>query len=139
MLIKANHTAGCSSPSTIRSCPPAGRLQDHINTWKVITRDLVGVKHDKRLSDRLPVKTSSKDKASYSTVLCRAEPINSGGGQRTSRQRSHSRSSKPSDRVLLKPVSGTKKGWGSETCNKSESTEQLCSDTCTSRWKESIH
>ena len=88
----------------------------------------MGVKHDKRLSDRLPVRTSSKSSTSYSTVLCRADPINCGGGARTSRQRSHKGSKQPSGRVLLKHIPGPKEGRRSKTSDKPEGSEQFCSD-----------
>ena len=71
---------GVVVPSTNRSSTSGKAAGSH--------KHLEG-EHNKRLSDRLPVKTTSKNKASYSTVLCRAEPIISGGDQRTSRQRSH--------------------------------------------------
>ena len=108
---------------------PAGKLRFHINTWKVIKRDpWVLYRYHKGLSDRLPIRTTAKCSTSLSTVLCRADPINSGGGQRTSRQRSHKGSSQPLGRVLLKPVSCPKEGWRTETGNKPKSSEQVCSN-----------
>ena len=88
----------------------------------------VGTRYHSGLSDRLPISTTAKHSTSLSTVLCRADPINSGRGQRTSRQGSHKGSSQPSRRVLLKPVSCPKERRRTETGDKPKSSEQLCSD-----------
>ena len=70
-------------------------------------------------------------------VLCRTKLINSGGGQRASKQRSHSRSPQRLGRVLLQPLTGAKKGWRSETSDYSESSEQFGSHTYnTSKWRQ---
>ena len=85
----------------------------------------MGVCQGKGLSDRLPVQAPAKHSASHVRLLCRAEPVNRGGGKRTSGQGSHSRSAQPSGRVLFKPLPGPKKRWRSETSDKLEGSEQL--------------
>ena len=72
-----------------------------------------------------PVRTSSEGNTSHSTLFCRADPINSGGGTGTPKQRSSN--TDPSERVLLKPLPGSKKGWRAETSDKPESPESVCS------------
>ena len=69
----------------------------------------VGVRHCKGLSDRLPFRTSSEGKTSHSTLFCRTEPTNSGGGTGTPKQMSNRKDSQPSERVLFKPLSYTQK------------------------------
>ena len=51
----------------------------------------------------------------------------SGGGKGASRQGSHSRSAQPSRRVLHKPLPGPEERHKSETSQKPEGSEQLCS------------
>ena len=108
---------------------PAGRLRDHLYTHlEGVDKRPMGVKHCKGLSDRLAVRTSSEGETSQSTLFCRTEPTNSGGGTGTPKQRSNRRDSQPLERVLLKPLPGPKKGRRAETRDKPEGSEPICSD-----------
>ena len=87
----------------------------------------VGAEHHKGLSCGLPLGTPAECTTSHSTVLCGTESISSGGGTGTSGQRSHSRSTQPSGRVLLKPVPSPEEGRWTETGDKPKSSEQFSS------------
>ena len=108
MLITQMAHMGVRPVAQTDNLPPAGRLKNHISTWKVITRDLCVL----------------RTIHGYQVDFLQ-EPINSGGGRGTSGQRSHKRSVQPLGRVLLKPVPCPKKGRRTETSDKPKSSEQF--------------
>ena len=115
---------GCKTTNTARLPAASRQVEGSHKNLEGDNKRPVGVKHSKGLSGGLPVQTPTESTTSHSTILCGTESANCGGGEGTSGQRSHNRSPQPSGRVLL---NSPKEGRRSETSDKLEGSEQLCS------------